>query len=420
MKYKKWMLVGFLSAVLACCVISVFSVEAGAQNSISEAGVQLKQLHVTNDAIAYSQAHYMRPVVDLLFGLAIYGAMLFSGFCSRLRDAIEVKVKQRMLHVPLYYLTIAAIAFCCCLPYIFFFSYWLPHHYGLSDMSMADWFGERGKRFLVNATLSSLYWTLFFLIVQKFRKSWHWVLFGILAPLTAFMVFVWPVAIDPLFNHFKELEPGDLRTRIEEQAAKAGIPDADVLVADMSRQTKELNAYVTGIGPTARIVLWDNIIKEMPENELVTVLGHETGHYVLLHVYKGFLLSMAALLLGLLTAQRFAPSVLRRLPRSWGARDMTDLTLIPVVMFFSAPAIFITSPIECGISRMFEHEADAYALNLTHKHVSMANAFITLASQDLINPDPPEIIEFWFFSHPSLRKRISFALSTIPSAGENK
>jgi STE24 endopeptidase len=186
------------------------------------------------------------------------------------------------------------------------------------------------------------------------------------------------------------------------------------MVVDKSTQTKELNAYVTGIGPSARIVLWDTILRGMPENELLTVVGHEIGHYVLMHVYQGYALCMVALLIGLMAAGKWAPLLISKLPSRWGVRALNDLTIIPVVVLCTAPSAVLVSPVESSISRMFEHESDVFALKLTNDPISLANAFITLAKKDLVDPRPPEWIEFWFFSHPSLGKRIDFAVSSLP------
>ncbi len=403
-------------AILIMALVLVVIVPCFASETLppaSAADVQLKQLNVSADAVLYSQLHYTRPIADAVFSILVYGLILQTGLAAKLQDMVRKKFKNRLVQIALYYFLISAIAFIGCMPYLFFYSHWLPVHFDLSKMSDLEWFIERSKRFLVNTALGGIYWSLFFLLVQKFRQAWHLILFAVLAPLSAFFVFVWPITIDPLFNDFTELSAGSLRTYIKELATKAGIPDADILVADKSRQTKELNAYVTGIGPSARIVLWDTILAEMPENELLTVVAHETGHYVLLHVYKGYAISMVALFLGLLAAGLWAPGLVKRLPRRWGLSELTDLTLIPVVVLMTAPTALLLSPLESSVSRMFEHEADVFALKLTRQPVSLANAFITLAQKDLIDPHPPEWVEFWFFSHPSLGKRIDFALTGL-------
>jgi STE24 endopeptidase len=404
-----------LLTLLLCCA-STFA--AGDTGNATGSSVQLKELVANPAAIEYSRWQYTRPIADALFAIIVYGIILQSGVASRLQDSIRAKFKNRLVQVFLYYASVSGMAFFGCLPYYYFYSHWLPVHFDLSRLSELQWIIERSKRFLVNVTIGGIYWSLFFLLVDKFKKSWHLVLFAVLAPLSAFMVFLWPLVVDPLFNNFADLPAGSLRTNIETLAKQAGIPDASILVVDKSTQTKELNAYVTGIGPSARIVLWDTILQGMPENELLTVVGHETGHYVLMHVYKGYALCMVALLVGLMAAGTWAPLIISKLPARWGLRALSDLTIIPVIVLCTAPSVVLFSPIESSISRMFEHESDVFALNLTKDPISLANAFITLAKKDLVDPHPPAWIEFWFFSHPSLGKRIEFALSALPSKAE--
>lgn len=402
-----------------CLALLVLTVFAGTlhvcANEVAGAIVQdaarLKDLKVTDDALVFSRIHYTRPVVDALVSIVLYGGLLITGRAARLQKTVKRLTGNTVLQVAIYYGAVAILAFLAFLPINFFYSHLVAAHYHLTNMSAFEWLLERIKRFGVNTVIGITYWGIFFLILGRFKRRWNLVLFAILAPLSAFMVFVWPVAVDPIFNKFSPLENGDLRTKIELLASKAGIPGATILVSDKSRQTKQLNAYVTGIGASARIVLWDTIIEKMPQDELLTVVGHEIGHYVLLHIYKGYAMAMVGLFAGLLLAGRCAPVVLRRLPAKWGTNSLNSLTLIPLIGFLSAPTTLLFSPLESSISRSFEHESDVFALSVTQAPTSLANAFITLGQEDLIDPAPPEWIEFWFFSHPSLSKRISFAMS---------
>ncbi|MBY0547124.1 MAG: M48 family metallopeptidase [Candidatus Obscuribacterales bacterium] len=402
-----------------CLAFLVLTVFAGtlhvyandAAGAIVQDAAKLKELKVTDDALFFSGIHYTRPFVECLISIMVYGALLGTGRAARLQKTVERLTSNTLIQVVIYYGAVATLVFLVFLPCLFFYSHLVADHYHLSNMTSLEWFFERIKRFGVNTAVGITYWGIFFFILRRFRRQWHLVLFAILAPLSAFMVFVWPVAVDPLFNKFSPLENGDLRTKIELLASKAGIPGATILVADKSKQTKQLNAYVTGIGSSARIVLWDTILAKMPQDELLTVVGHEIGHYVLLHIYKGYAMAMLGLLTGLLLAGRGAPVLLRKLPASWGVYSLNSLTLIPLIGLMSAPTTLLFAPLESSISRSFEHESDVFALSVTQAPTSLANAFITLAQEDLINPSPPEWIEFWFFSHPSLSKRISFAMS---------
>ena len=213
-----------------------------------------------------------------------------------------------------------------------------------------------------------------------------------------------------MFNKFTPLPPGPLKTRIEALAAKAGIPNAPVYVVDKSKQTHSTNAYVTGIGSSARIVLWDTTIQRMPEDQIVAVVAHEMGHYVLKHLYWGFALSVGGLLVGLPLAQKFVEAMLARYGPLWGVTSLSDYAATPALLLTVSLAGFFLAPLTNGVSRVIEHQADAYGLEVNGNGPAMARAFVSLSEQNLSDPDPPAFIKFWLFTHPPLRERIEFAL----------
>jgi len=202
-----------------------------------------------------------------------------------------------------------------------------------------------------------------------------------------------------------------LRTQIEALAVKAGIPNAPIYVVDKSKQTHETNAYVTGIGSSARIVLWDTILPpRMPADQLRAIVAHEMGHYVLRHLYWGFLLTMLGLLFALPAAQKFAEWLLTRFGPRWGISSLTDYAAVPALLLTVSLFSFVSAPLTNGVSREVEHQADAYGLQITGNGPAMARAFVTISEQNLSNPNPPPLIKFWLFTHPPLQERIDFAL----------
>jgi STE24 endopeptidase len=149
---------------------------------------------------------------------------------------------------------------------------------------------------------------------------------------------------------------------------------------------------------------------KLPADQILAILGHEIGHYVLHHIYWGFGLSICGAGLGLAILQRFAEPVRRRLPKAWGVRSIYDLTILPVCLLGSLVIGIISSPVDSAISRFMEHQADEYGLRLTGNGPAMARSFVSLSEQNLSEPNPPPLIVFWFFSHPPLQERIDFAL----------
>jgi len=262
----------------------------------------------------------------------------------------------------------------------------------------------------VDAGLTALGFTIAFGLIDKFPKRWPVILWSVLVPLIAAGIFLAPLLIDPLFNKFTPMPAGPQRDGIERVAALSGIPNAAIFIVDKSRQTTKLNAYVTGLGSSTRIVIWDNTLQKLPQDQIEAIVAHEAGHYVLGHIVLGFALTSAGLVALLLSAQKLGPLFLSRLPVSWGIRGWTDPQAIPVILLFITVGSFIFAPVENAISREMERQADAFGLKVTKNPVAMARVFVSLSQQNLSEPAPPAIIQFWFFGHPSLRERILSAL----------
>jgi STE24 endopeptidase len=229
-------------------------------------------------------------------------------------------------------------------------------------------------------------------------------------PIVAFGIFVAPLIIDPMFNKFTPLPSGPLRVRIERLATQAGIPHAPIYVVDKSRQTRTTNAYVTGLGASARIVIWDTTLQQLPPDEVVGIVGHEMGHYVLKHIPWGFAETVAGLLVLLPLTGRIVGWALAKRGNQWRLRGMTDLAAVPVFLLTVSVLGFLADPITNGLSRRMEHQADAYGLAATRNGPALARAFVYFASHDLSDPYPPPLVKFWLFSHPPIGERINFVL----------
>ena len=358
----------------------------------------------------YSEIGYALYFVGTTYSLMALWLVLASGLSARLRQVVQ-PLRYSLLRLLGYYTLLSAALLALHAPLTFYAGYWLPHTYGLSSQSLGGWLGDVGKSVAVGiATTVPVLWLLFWLI-SRFPRRWALGFWAALIPLIAFGIFAAPLIVDPVFNKFTPLPPGLLRTQIEALAAKAGIPDAPIYVVDKSKQTHETNAYVTGIGSSARIVLWDTILPpRMPQDQLLAIVGHEMGHYVLKHLYWGFLLTVFGLLLALPLAQKFAEWLLRRFGPRWRIDGLTDYAATPALLLTVSLFSFLLAPITNGVSREVEHQADAYGLQITGNGPAMARAFVTISEQNLSDPNPPAFIKFWLFTHPPLQERINFAL----------
>jgi Zn-dependent protease with chaperone function len=243
------------------------------------------------------------------------------------------------------------------------------------------------------------------------------------------LVFITPVIIDPLFNKFEPLNAAhpELVSAMESVVQRAGmnIPRERMFLMHASEKSRQINAYVTGIGASQRVVVWDNTIRNTSLPETLFVFGHEMGHYVLHHIRNGFILSVVFLLVLLFAGFHALHWVLGRWGGLWGIYGPEDLASLPVILLLLYATLFLCSPIINAYSRYEEHQADVYGLEVIHGIVPNSSevamhAFQVLGEIDLADPNPPAFIAFWLYSHPPLADRLVFARNYDPwSKGES-
>ena len=364
---------------------------------------------VTPQARRYAQTRNALAFLGTAYELIMLWGVLASGLSARLRTFVQ-PLRFSFFRLIGYYVLLTLVLLVLHAPLTYYSGYYLSHAYGLSSQSLWAWLGDLAKGVGVDAATSiPVYWLLFWLIKRSPRRwaLWFW---AALIPIIAFGIFAAPLIVEPRFNTFTPLPSGPLRTHIEALAARVGIPNAPIFVVDKSKQTHETNAYVTGIGPSARIVLWDTTLQRMPEDQILAVVAHEMGHYVLKHLYWGFLMTVVALLFVLPLMQRFMERLLARFGPAWGIAGSADFAALPALRLTLTLFGFLLAPATNAVSRAVEHQADAYGLQVTQNRPAMARAFVSLAEQNLDDPNPPPLVKFWLLDHPPLQDRIDFAL----------
>jgi Zn-dependent protease with chaperone function len=309
--------------------------------------------------------------------------------------------------------------------------YWhsLSLRYEQSVQRWGSWFWDWTKEEIVGTVLALILSLILFAVMRRSPRRW-WLFFWLAAlPILLGFIFIGPWVIDPLFNKFEPLdkEHPQLVTSIQTLTQHAGfpIPRERILLMRASEKSNEINAYVTGLGASKRVVIWDTTIQKTSNAEALFVIGHELGHYILGHVWKGFLFGAAGLLGALYLIFRGLHWSLDHWGKDWriyGTEDWASLAafllLFQILMFFAAPAVN-------GVSRIQEHAADVYGLEVIHGVVPnseevAAHAFQILGEVDLSDPNPSPFITFWLYSHPPLAERLVFAHSYDPwSKGES-
>jgi len=237
------------------------------------------------------------------------------------------------------------------------------------------------------------------------------------------LIFVAPVILDPMFNKFEPLEKTQpqLVSEIEKVTQRGGldIPRDHMFEMEASEKVTTYNAYVTGIGATKRVVVWDNTSRDMTIPETLFVFGHEMGHYVLNHIYKGLAFFSAMTLLGFWLGQKIVLAMLARWGDAWHIRGIDDLAALTVLMLALSLLTLVGEPIGNAFSRYQEHQADVYGLEVTHSLFPhngevAASAFQKLGEKSYDYPTPNPLLVFWSYSHPSIPERIRFSLQYDP------
>jgi Zn-dependent protease with chaperone function len=235
-----------------------------------------------------------------------------------------------------------------------------------------------------------------------------------MVPFLFFVMLISPVWIDPLFNKFGPMNDKALEAQILALAEQSGIAGSRVYEVNKSVDTKAVNAYVTGFMNTKRIVLWDTIIAKLEEKELLFVMGHEMGHYVLGHVIKGILFFSLLIMVTLYAAYRTAGGLIKKYKDRFGFDQLSDIASFPLIMLLVSIFTLVITPIALTFTRYQEHEADRFGLEITQTNHAAATAFVKLQQENLGNPRPGLLYKLWRSSHPTLGDRIDFCNAYRP------
>jgi STE24 endopeptidase len=373
-------------------------------------------------AIDFSRASYQLYFASVFLTLAALWIILQSGIAAKYRDWAERisdhRSLQALIFVPLLLLTVDLVN----LP-LHLYGHMLSLRYEVSVQGWGSWFLDWGKERLLMAGFALLLALGLSAMIRKSPSRWWLYSWFAAVPAAAFLVFISPWFIDPMFNKFEPLQAThpDLVASIEKLTARAGvpIPPDRMFLMKASDKTNAIDAYVTGLGASKRVVIWDTTIRKATPDETLYIVGHELGHYVLGHVWKGFLFFAVLLLVGFYALFRALHWALGKWSGEWRIYGPEDWAALAVLFLLVEAGLFLSSPIANGFSRMEEHAADVYGLEVTHGIIPDssevgARAFQVLGETDLADPDPSPFITLWLYSHPPLNDRLTFAAEYHP------
>lgn len=347
-------------------------------------------------------------IAAIIWNLLLPALFLFTGWSARIRSWAERQKQNWYFTFVLYGLAFGLLYFLVNLPLDYYASFVHPHNFDLTNQIFSRWLGNTLKSAAVVMVIGLAVGWIPFLVLKKSPRRW-WLYLGLLVPpLLCVQLLIQPVLIDPLFHQFQPLPDKTLESKILAQAARAGIEGSRVYEANLSLDTRLDNAYVTGLFSTRRIVFWDTMVKDFNDDELLFILGHEMGHYVLHHVIK--LAAFASLLafLSLYVSYWLAGPVINRFKNRWGFDTLSDFAALPLIILAFQLSVLADLPAYMAFSRHLEHEADRFGLELTHNNHAAATAFVKLVQNGVYVYRPAPIIQFWYGSHPTPAERIEF------------
>jgi Zn-dependent protease with chaperone function len=296
--------------------------------------------------------------------------------------------------------------------------------YGISVQGWGSWFGDQGKALALGLLFGVPIYLLFNRIVRRWPRRYWLGLWVVTLPILVIVAFVSPLFV-PLFYKQEPLEKNHaaLVAKMETVVARTGInipPDRMYLIKAGAKSTG-INAFVAGIGATKRFVMWDTATDRMPDDQVLFVFGHESGHYVLHHIPKELAGDALGLFFVYWGCAAFAAWLLRRSGAKWGTAEMASRTGFVVLLFAISIVSFLLEPAGNAFSRHFEHQADVYGQEAIHGIVAdpqktAVAGFNALGQAWLEDPNPSPLIEFWLYSHPSVQHRADFAMHYDPWA----
>jgi Zn-dependent protease with chaperone function len=355
---------------------------------------------------------FFTPLYDLIIALVI----LFSGLAAAMRNVAHGFGSKLYVRVLIFLSLYTVVDFVLGFPLACYRGYALEHQYGLSTQTLGAWLGDQGKNAVVNVAVFGvvpILWLAWRALARWPRHWWLPVAAGTL-PLIVAGTLLQPLVIDPLYNTFTPLRDQQLKERILDLAARAEIPGRNVYEVNKSAQTRKFNAYVSGFGPSQRIVLWDTMLEGMEGDEILFVMGHEMGHYRLGHIWKGIGLYSAMSFLFFFLVARLAGWAAARFGPLWGFDHLGDVAAMPLLTATMTLLALVAQPAINGFSRAIEHEADVFAVEVTRDNDAGARAYLKLGSQNRSNPEPSRFVKLFLYTHPPLIERMRFTLDYRP------
>ncbi len=357
---------------------------------------------------AYFEGGYWLILWGALVSVLVDGLLLGFRMTAKFRDIAERRFKRPFGAAWLTALLYSLVGWVITLPWSIYTGFLREKQYGLMNQTFADWSIDALKGLGIDLVIAPLVIAVLYAVIRRFPRNWWLLGTGVVGAFMMFGMMIAPVYIMPMFNTYTELQQGPVRDRIVALAQANHIPAEHIYVSDASRQSKRISANVSGLGPTIRITLNDNLLHRTSLPETAAVMGHEMGHYVLGHGPRNAALMTLMFAVLMFAASRIVPVLIARHGERWQVRDVSDPASMPVFSIVLALIGLIATPVQNTIIRTAESDADAFGLNSAREPDGFALTAMKLSEYRKI--EPGKIEEMLFYDHPSGATRVRMSM----------
>lgn len=353
----------------------------------------------------YNRIRRWLGVAEFALGIAFLVVLLVAGWSGSLRDIAYGNGRGYAFAVFLYVVMLAAISRAISIP-LDYYGFRLEHRFQLSNQRARAWAWDEIKGFLVTVVLASLLVELLYFVIRQFPQHW-WLLawFGFLC-VVVLLAQLAPVVLFPIFYRFEPLQDEELKLRLVRLGERAGTRVRGVYKWHLSEKTKKANAALTGLGNTRRVILADTLLENYSADEIEAVLAHELGHHVHNHIVKGIAIQAGVTFVGFWAVNWALQYAIAR----WHMfEELSDFANLPLLILIFAALSFVLMPAMNAFSRFNERQADRYAFENIASVVPFVSSMNKLAQQNLAERAPSKWVEWWFYSHPSISRRVAAA-----------
>ncbi len=371
---------------------------------------------------AYYEGGYWLRGWNWLAGLAVALLLLATRPSTALRDWAHRRLRWAPLRDGFYGACYVAVGWVLTLPLGIYEGFVREHAYGMATQSFGAWMGEQLVGLAVSMVAGLLVVALLYAVLRRVGAHWWGWATAVAMALLALGIAVAPVFIEPLFNTYRPVPEGPVKTAVLAMARANGVPVDNVYVFDASRQTTRVSANVSGLFGTAAVRLNDNLLERSSEAEIRAVMGHEIGHYAMNHIPKTLVMLGVVFAFGFLFTQWAMRLLLARWGKRWrlgngtnngtngtnGTPGVADVASLPLLAAVFSTYLLLATPVLNSITRIQEVEADLWGLNLSREPHGMAEVMLKLT--EYRKPEPGAVEEFIFYTHPSTRARVHNAM----------